>query len=208
MVTWPADPIVRLSSVCTVEEDGARVTHLNLGSHTGTHIESAAHFLRDGDGVDQIPLDRLIGPCRILDLRGVSPTIEREHLEAFRPRSGERILLRTDNGSALGDPRFRDTFVSLSPQAGRFLADIPVALVGIDYLSIESLSTEGSYPVHLALLERNIVIVEGLDLANVAPGHYDLIALPLRLEGLDASPARVLVRQRKTVNRRAGRKPA
>lgn len=191
MPVWPGDPAVRLEAVSTVQADGCRVTRLHLGSHSGTHIDAPSHFIEGAAGVDAIPLAHLVGPCRVLDLREVAGAIGADHLRTHAPQRGERILLRTSNDLRA----LPSDYIALDASAGEFLAQVGIALVGIDALSIER--AEGTaYPVHMALLSGGIIIVEGVDLSGVAAGIYDLIALPLRLEGLDGSPARVLLRRR------------
>ena len=192
MAVWPGDPEVVVEPVCTWEDDGVRVSRLVLGSHTGTHVDAPSHFLPDGRTVDRIDPWRLVGPCRVLDVRGASPRVRRADLEAFAPRRGERLLLKTGGEANLHSPVFQPSFVALAPEAARYLAEVGVILVGIDALSIEPVDAE-EHPAHYALLEQEIVIVEGLDLGGVDPGEWELIVLPLRLEGADGSPARVLL---------------
>lgn len=193
MVTWPGDPEVVVTPICTLEADGAVVSRWTLGSHSGTHIDAPRHFIEGGRGVDEVEPWRLVGPCRVLDLVGLSPVVRRRDLEPFGPMPGERLLLKTGGGASLRADEFVPSFVALDEDAARLLAEADVALVGIDALSIEPLHAEG-HPAHHALLSRGIPIVEGLDLTAVEPGEWDLVLLPLRLEGGDAAPARALLR--------------
>lgn len=192
MAVWPGDPEVSVESLCTVEENGVLVSRLILGSHTGTHVDAPCHFLPGGRGVDGIDPWRLVGPCRVVDVRGACPLVRRAHLEPWAPRRGERLLLKTGGEANLHSPVFQPSFVALDPEAARYLAEAGVVLVGIDALSIEPFDAV-EHPAHYALLEREVVIVEGLDLGEVEPGDWELIVLPLRLEGGDAAPARALL---------------
>lgn len=195
MLCWPDDPPLRLHDAASLANDGVRVTRIETGSHAGTHIDAPAHFLAGGSGVDAISLDVLVGPCRVLDLSAAGRGIDREALEAHRLRGGERLLLRTANEGLLRRTAFTAEYAALLRSAADYLVEVGVILVGIDYLSIELFESKG-HPVHVTLLRAGVVIVEGLDLTDVKPGDYDLIALPLRLSGLDGSPARVLLRDR------------
>lgn len=192
MVVWPGDPPPEIADISTVATDGARVSRLILGSHTGTHIDAPAHFIDGGGGVDAIPLDHLVGPCRVIDVDR-APSIARADLEPFAPQPGERLLLRTRNRDLLRRSRFDPSYVALDISAADYLVTCGVVLIGIDALSIEGFAADG-HPVHVCLLSHGIAIVEGLDLHDITPGVYELIALPLRLEGLDGSPSRVLLR--------------
>ena len=102
------------------------------------------------------------------------------------------MIFRTENSSHWSDPTFNEDFVYLEPDAARFVADLGLRLVGIDYLSIDGYrSTE--HPSHFVLLRKSIVILEGLDLANVPAGDYQLVALPLKLDGADGAPVRAVL---------------
>jgi len=195
MVRWPDNPPIELVRTMDVAKgDPATVSRLSLGVHSGTHVDAPVHFLADGTGVDAIPLDHLLGEARVVEV-GDGPSIGASQLLAVDPRPGERLLLKTGN-SARGwkTDRFLTDFVHLSLEAATLLAERQVRTVGIDYLSIAGMD-EG-VPTHVALLEKGICIIEGLDLSSVQPGSYELICLPLRLVGADGAPARVVLRAR------------
>lgn len=193
MVGWPGDPAVRVETVASIMQDGLMLSRLELGSHSGTHIDAPCHFIEGAAAVDAIAPWRLLGPCRVLDAAAARGHVGRVHLEPHAPRAGERILLKTRNGAMLRHGAFDAGYAALDRSGADYLAAIGVALVGIDALSIEAFEAPG-HPVHKALLAKEIVILEGVDLSDVAPGIYDMVALPLRLEGRDGSPARVLLR--------------
>lgn len=193
MVHWPDNPPIELVRIMDMAKgDPANVSRLSLGVHTGTHVDAPVHFVADGAGVDAIPLDQLLGEARVVEV-GDGPSIGASQLSAVDPRPGERLLLKTRN-SARGwkTDRFLADFVHLSLDGAALLAERQVRTVGIDYLSIAGMD-EG-VPTHVALLEKGICIIEGLDLSSVEPGSYELICLPLRLSGADGAPARVLLR--------------
>jgi arylformamidase len=192
-VVYPGDPRIRIRAHSSIEQgDLANVSALELGSHTATHIDAPRHFFAHGSAVDAIPLERLIGPAVVLHFPpGVAAIGERE-LRARRLGNARRVLCRTRNSSEWKHPRFTPEYVHLAPDGAEYLIRQGVELVGVDYLSIERFNSE-DHPVHRMLLERNVVIVEGLDLSAVAEGEYQLICLPLRLAGLDGAPARAIL---------------
>jgi arylformamidase len=221
LVVYPGDPEISIRPHSRIADgDDANVTRLAFGSHTGTHLDAARHFMDDGQTVDRLPLARLIGPARVVripdevmaigagDLRragvvaaapdagaGAEPGAEPgARSGAVGNASGtSRLLLRTRNSGLPATGPFRKDFAYLTGDAARFLLEAGVELVGIDYLSVEAPDADDPV-VHRVLLEREVVIVEGLDLRDVAPGLYELICLPLRLEGLDGSPVRAVLR--------------
>jgi len=193
MAAWPGDPEFHRDLALSLDRgDPATVSALRMGSHSGTHVESPAHFLAGGTPIDRVPPDVFVGPARVVAV-GNPSCVDAADLEAVDPRPGDRLLLRTANSDRrlLRGP-FAGDFVALTADAARLLADRGVALVGVDSLSVGR-ETDG-LETHRVLLGAGVCIVEGLDLSDVAPGPCDLLCLPLRIEGGDAAPARVLLR--------------
>jgi arylformamidase len=194
MVHWPGNPEIVITQTQHLQRgDEATVSSVSLGVHTGTHVDAPAHFIADGAGVDAIRLDRLIGPARVLDM-GEVDRIRPSDLEVCAIGAGDRVLFKTRNSRHWGEKRFRTDYTCLVPEAAGWLAARGVWTIGIDYLSIGSM--ESGVETHRPLLAAGICIIEGLDLSRVEPGAYDLVCLPLRLEGLDGAPARVVLRLR------------
>ena len=193
MVHWPDNPPIELVRTMDVAKgDPATVSRLSLGVHSGTHVDAPVHFVAGGGGVDAIPLDRLLGEARVVEV-SEGPSIGVAQLRVVDPRPGERLLFKTRNSARCWkSDRFLPDFVHLSVEAAALLAERQVRTVGIDYLSIAGM--EEGVPTHVPLLEKGICIIEGLDLSSVQPGSYELICLPLRLAGADGAPARVLLR--------------
>jgi arylformamidase len=193
MVHWPGNPPIELTRTLDVEKgDPATVSQLALGVHSGTHVDAPVHFIAGAAGIDSIPLDDLIGPARVVAIRDPR-AIGVEELRALEPRGGERLLFKTRNSTLDWTTReFIPDYVYLSTDGARFLVERRVRAVGIDYLSIAGM--DQGVPTHLALLHAGAVIIEGLDLAAVEPGSYEMICLPLRLAGADGAPARVALR--------------
>lgn len=194
IVVWPGDVPLSLERRRFLERDGANVSVLNLSLHTGTHVDPPLHFVAGGATVDQLPLDALIGPADVIDLSGLdlitAADLERQEL----PADCQRLLLRTRNSEywARGDTVFHEDYVALSSDAAQWVVDRGLRLVGIDYLSIEPFRLPG-HPIHQTLLRAGVVALETINLADVRPGRYQLVCLPLRIAGGDGSPARAVL---------------
>jgi arylformamidase len=196
MAVFAGDPkfhIERTSSMA----DGAvcNVSRMDLGVHTGTHVDAPVHFLDGGGGAETIPLDALIGPAWVVDAAAAGPTITAEDVEEFDIPAGEvRLLFRTRSAHLWDAPGFDPAFVAPDPTAAEALVRRGVRLVGMDYLSVAPFGDPT--PTHRVLLLAGVVVLEGLDLRAVTPGPYELVCLPLRIVGSDGAPARALLRER------------
>lgn len=194
-VIYPGDPEIAFRAHSSIDGgDPASVTVLRLGSHSGTHVDAPSHFLPGGTPVDRIPPERLIGPAIVLDLPGELASVGAADLARQDLGGHRRVLLRTRNSAAGPMTRFTPDYCALAPDGAEYLLERGVELVGIDALSLEQFGSS-DYPVHHLLLGRSVVIVEGLDLSAVSAGVYQLICLPLKLEGLDGAPARAVLIQ-------------
>ncbi|TSC77466.1 MAG: arylformamidase [Parcubacteria group bacterium Gr01-1014_33] len=194
MITYPGNPVPDIVSFDTKTSQQTKTSYLskiNIGSHTGTHIDAPRHVFENGKGLEAFSLAQCIGPCRVLDFSGVKEAIFVKDLQKEKIKKGERILVKTSN-SKRGFTKFYDDFVYLDGDAAEFLAAKGIILFGIDALSIKKRGGTDHRP-HTALLRKNIAILEGLDLSKVRPGKYFLIALPLRFKNLDGAPARVVL---------------
>ncbi len=194
MVHWPGNPPVSIKRVKDITKgDTANLSVISMGAHSGTHVDAPFHFLRQGQGIDNIPIDTLVGRARVLEIRDPE-SIKAGELLQYHIRRGERILFKTRNSSHVWQKdEFVEDFVFVSDDAAGFLVDRGVRLVGIDYLSVGSFKHGGSY-VHKTLLSNGVWTIEGLNLSNVTPGKYDFICLPLRIVGGDGAPARAILR--------------
>jgi arylformamidase len=193
MIVYDGDPVVRIERVMDVAAgDLANLSRMELGTHTGTHVDAPLHFIDGAAGADRLPLDALVGPAVVVDARGASGDIDAAALAALEVPATERLLLRTRNGDLWERDGFTSDYVGVAEDAAHELVAMGVRLVGIDYLSIAPSGDPA--PTHRVLLEGGVVVVEGLDLRSAPAGRYDLICLPLRLEGADGAPARALLR--------------
>jgi arylformamidase len=198
--TWPDEPGLTRTVTARVEDgDPATVSVLRLGSHTGTHVDAPGHLVAGAAGVEALPLQALVGPALVVDLRHVEGSIRAADLEAAlggRPARIERVLARTRNsGWSAADTAFRRDYVAYDASAARWCIERGVLLLANDYLSIERFdAAEHGLPVHHMLLGAGVVILEGVDLDGVAAGAYDLAALPLLAPGSDGAPTRAVLR--------------
>jgi arylformamidase len=195
MVHWPDNPPVRIERMLDIEHgDAANVSKISMGSHTGTHMDAPLHFVRDGRGLDEMPLDAAMGRARmieVLDPESIKPS----DLRRLEIRGGERILFKTRNSARSWPSRaFLEDFVYVSQEAARYLAAREVLTVGIDYLSVGGFRKDG-VETHRALLEAGIWVIEGLDLSEVEPGEYELVCLPVKVERSDGALARAILRE-------------
>jgi arylformamidase len=172
--------------------DAVTETYLKADVHCGTHVDAPLHHLISGGAVEDLPLHAFLGPVLVVDATG-HRQVPQSLVEGLPPEV-ERVLFRTDNSERLlmREPGFAPDFVGISVEAARALAELHgLLLVGNDYLSVQP--WQGDDAVHTLLLSREVVLLEGLDLADVEPGWYDLIALPMLLHAAEAAPVRALL---------------
>jgi arylformamidase len=192
-VVYAGNPDIRIEPQQSIARgDSANVSSLAFGSHTGTHVDAPKHFFDDGASVDTLPLDILMGPAVVVAFSDDIMAVDEAQLRRHELAGHSRVLLKTRNSSFVRDKPFRPDFTYLAPNGASYLASLGVKLVGIDYYSIEQFHS-GHHRTHRTLLERGIIIVEGLDLSEPAMGPYELRVLPLRLAGLDGAPARAVL---------------
>ena len=191
---YPGNPEIHISlqqSVALGASDN--VSNVAFGSHTGTHVDSERHFFDDGRTVDQIPLETLMGPAKVLEYGPETTSVTRTDLERHNLAGVQRVLLKTRNSGYLTqDTAFHRDFTYLAPDGAAYLVELGVKLVGIDYLSIEQFHS-GHHRTHLTLLGAKVVIVEGLNLVEVPAGQYEFYCLPIKLAGCDGAPARAVL---------------
>lgn len=192
---WPSSPAIKLQHHLSLDKgDPVNDTLISCSAHTGTHIDAPLHHIKKGKSVDLISINTLIGLAYIANIPS-SEMITQDVLEQVSlPSDTKRLLLRTRNSEfwRKGVSNFQKDFVALSPDAARWIVDRGIILVGIDYLSIQ-----GFYDgpeTHLILLESEVVILEGINLASVAQGLYELYCLPINFQGIEAAPARALLK--------------
>lgn len=163
-------------------------SRLDLDLHTGTHVDAPLHMVDGGQTIDQIELSSWHGEAVVIDLTTVSEAISKSDLEGFDiPRNGI-VLLKTRNSlTDIFDPEF----IYLNADGAAYLASLGIKGVGIDALGIER--AQAGHETHKALFEVGCFILEGIRLKDVEPGGYYLMALPLNIEGVEASPVRAVL---------------
>jgi arylformamidase len=168
--------------------DPANVSRLELGAHTGTHVDAPRHFIPEGAGADQVPLDQFVGPCIVADATAAAVAIDSDVIESLDlPPGTERVLLKTTNSHLWERDSFSHDFVRLDASGADAVIARGLRLVGIDYLSI------GDAAAHVALLTSGVGVIEGLDLRTADAGRYFLACLPLKIAGCDGAPSRAVL---------------
>ncbi|MFT3864399.1 MAG: cyclase family protein [Solirubrobacterales bacterium] len=173
------------------------VSAWRLHAHTGTHVETGRHYVDGRETIDSVAIERLVGPARVLDLTAVAgEEIGPEDLRAAGYAGQERVLLKTANSAAaIREDEKRSSWVGLGTAAAEHLIESGTKLLGVDYLSVETPAGEagGDWPVHMLLCGAGLLLLEVVDLDGIEPGDYLLACLPLKLEGGEAAPARVVL---------------
>lgn len=195
MAIWPDNPDVSVERVqCLTHGDVCNVSKLTLGTHTGTHTDGLNHFVKGAQGIDQMPLDLMVGSARVIEIQN-EEQITADELKSHNLKKGERLLFQTINSREPKDRNtFQEDFVHVGECAAKFLAEKEVALIGVDYLSVGGF--EGNVvEVHKALLGGGIWCVEGLDLSAVSEGEYEFLCLPIKLVNGDGGLTRAIARK-------------
>jgi arylformamidase len=196
MPVWPGTSGILLTPIMQLENgDTSNVSRLGCNLHTGTHVDAPKHFLNNGTTVETLPLDILIGPAFVAHLPEVKDVTPEDFNNLDLPSGVKRLLLRTRNSDlwAAGATEFREDFVALTSDAAQWIVDNGISLIGVDYLSVQRYTDDST--THEILLGADTVVLEGVNLFDVQPGFYELVCLPLRLIGAEASPARAILRK-------------
>jgi arylformamidase len=191
---WPRDPVLRITQPSHLDRgDLATLTRLDIGAHTGTHVDAPAHFIPGGATMDEVDLDLLVGPALVVHALEVDALSAAVLEELLIPPGTERVLFRTRNSDlwARREREFQKDFVAIAEDGARWLVARGVRLVGVDYLSVGSF--DDPVGTHQILLGAGVIAVEGLDLSCIKPGVYQLVCLPLKIAGSEAAPARAIL---------------
>ncbi len=193
-----------------IRGDNITLSDITTTVHIGAHVDAPNHYTRDGVGIGDRSLDFYFGPCQVIRVSFETRVAQARSNEDLRIRLSDfadvkieapRILFATET---FADPnKWRDDFASLSPEVIEMLHARGVRLVGIDTPSIDP-SDSKALESHQTIAKYDMAILEGIVLAGVAPGLYTLIALPLRLQDVDASPVRAVLIRESFVERTKG----
>jgi arylformamidase len=189
---WPGDTPVGVERVWRMEAGSpVNVGRLTLSPHTGAHADAPLHYDAEGAPIGEVALDTYLGPCRVIHCIGAAPVVTPAHVARFLGDAPPRVLLRTYDRAPLDawDPHF----CAVAPETVDLLANHGVRLIGIDTPSLDPQESK-TMDAHQRIRAHRMAILEGLVLDAVAPGDYELIALPLRFATLDASPVRAVLR--------------
>ena len=191
MMTYKNDEAKRphLTSVKKLPADTSNESSITMNLHTGTHIDAHYHMDKNGDTIERLDLARLIMTrCRVIDMMHVLEGISREDLMTLKIERGDFVLFKTTNSFS---EEFSFEFVYLEKSGAEFLVEKGISGVGIDSLGIER--NQPKHETHKALMDKDIIIIEGLRLKDVSEGAYLMCALPLKIKGADGAPARVVL---------------
>ncbi len=193
MGVFPGDAPFAVNQTFTIGPDcPVNVAAIAMSTHCGAHVDAPLHYDPQGASIDLLDLGDFIGPARVIDARGSDPLCGYEEIASALKGAPPRLLLKLmGRGDELGWPA---GFRALAPETAERLALIGTRLIGVDVPSIDPETSKG-LPSHMVCRRHDLRIVENLVLADVAPGDYELIALPLKLGGLDAAPVRAVLRR-------------
>ena len=194
-LVYPGNPPISITAIQSIAQgDTANVSRIDLGSHTGTHVDAPLHFMDGGAGVDELSLDVLVGPARLIAFGDEVMAVGEAELRRHDLRGVTRVLIKTRNSAwlASGSAEFHPDFTHVAPDGAEYLVSIGVRLVGVDYLSVEQFRSP-HHRTHKTLLSNGVVIVEGMVLSEPPPGDYELYCLPMLLAGIDGAPARTVL---------------
>ncbi|MFD1706274.1 arylformamidase [Siminovitchia sediminis] len=188
---WPGDTPFSFKLSATKEQTGSvNIGQITTSVHTGTHIDAPFHFSENGKKVHELDLDLYMGPARIIDVTECEQ-VGRAELEPFDLEGVERLLLRTVKSRNIKE--FPKEYTVLKDDIGPFLKEKGIRLIGTDCPSVDAIDSK-TLDAHHSLNDHGVYILENIVLSNVEPGDYELIALPLAIEGADGSPVRAVLR--------------
>jgi arylformamidase len=192
--TYPNNTPFSLEPVRRIAQGASsNVSTLHMSAHTGTHVDAPCHFFDDRPGTEALPLEMLIGRTRVVEITSRTAIVAGD-FSHINLSDDLRLLIKTHNSRLWASPEFHPDYVGVSESAARHLVDHGIKVLGVDYLSVEKFRTPGA-PAHHVLLGAGTIVIEGLNLAEVEPGVYEMICLPLRIAGSDGAPARVVLRR-------------
>lgn len=195
---WPGDTPFSSATTWQIEAGcPVKVSRMTMSTHTGAHCDAPSHYDKEGQAIDEVPLDRYIGPCRVIACVGAT-VVDTHHFAGKLDDVPPRVLLRTYRTAP--QKAWDSTFCSISSAAVNLLAGHGVRLIGIDTPSLDPQDSK-TMDAHHAVRAHGMAILEGIVLDAVDEGDYELIALPLKFKGLDASPVRAILRSLPNRNR-------
>ena len=193
---WPETTTPKIRVIKNVEKDGVNVSSISMNVHTGTHIDSPLHFVKNGKTIEKLNIEALTGRCLVVNLEGVQLITKEIIKRKIDNKIVNKLLFKTDNSKLWSrtDEFYKD-YVGLSECAAKWVVEKGIELVGIDYLSIQAFKQPDK--VHITLLENEVIILEGLNLENVVEGEYILYAFPINIQNVEGAPVRAVLKKLK-----------
>lgn len=191
-VLWPKDAGVKINTEASLEKgDSCNLSSIEMGLHTGTHIDAPFHFIQKGIGIMSLDLSKFIGFVKVFELQ-VESVITEESIRLLDIQEGDAVFFKTSNSELPVKGEFNKAFIGIDASAAQYLVDKKIRTVGVDYLSVDRFGSQ-THPAHHILLAQEIGIIEGLYLKNVDPGTYFFSCLPLKIQGVEGTPARAVL---------------
>lgn len=187
-VVWTADPQPKLTPILRQPKDSCNFTWLDFGAHAGTHVDAPFYLFKDKWTADQIPFDRLMGECQVIDMTHITDIITAVALQSVKI-SQPIVLIKTKN-SFDAMKSYNAMHIAMSPDAAQYLMDRGVYTIGFDYQSFER---DGKNELHGLLMARDVISIDNLRLAEAEGGEYTFMCLPIKVTGIDAGPARAIL---------------
>jgi arylformamidase len=191
--TYPGNTPFSLEPTQRIAQGGSsNVSSIRMSAHAGTHVDAPRHFFDNAPGIEELPLEMLIGRARVVEITA-GKAIDAAELAGLDLGEDVRVLFKTHNSTLWGSPEFHRDYVGVTESGARYLVNQGIKVVGVDYLSVEEFKKPGA-PAHHVLLGAGTIVIEGLNLRDVEPGIYEMTCLPLKIVGADGAPARVILR--------------
>ncbi|HEX2548645.1 MAG TPA: cyclase family protein [Gammaproteobacteria bacterium] len=192
LVTFPGDPIYYAQDVCSLDKGALfHLSKIQLGNHTGTHIDFPAHVIKGGKTSDDYPIESLIGSGLIVEVPDKEISITKDFIAKQDILFNDFVFFKTSNSNISKIDEFTSDYVFIESDAAEELVKKGVKIVGIDYISVDKYESE-NLPVHKSLLSKDVLIVEGLELKKIPVGRYKIYILPIKINKMDGLPARVI----------------
>ncbi|MGO9613680.1 MAG: cyclase family protein [Dissulfurispiraceae bacterium] len=194
-IDYPGDTKFSAELMVSLRSSGMfDLTKLVMSAHSGTHIDTPSHFIADSKNIDNYTIKDFILPAHVVEIQDEEAVRVRELL-TLDLNPGEALLFKTNNSRSTfhRDGTFTEHFVYLAPDAADFCIEKKVKLVGIDYITIDKYGDD-TFPIHHKLFEKDILILEGINLQGIPLGRYTLFCLPLKMK-CEASPVRAILIQ-------------
>lgn len=195
LLIYPGDPKFQMNRVVEIGENAfCNVSNLTMGTHTGTHLDAPLHFVKDGKDIASMPISQFTGKVEVIDLSEEEDLriIDDKLLEKLVTTDADILFFKTTNGARFAGKNILEEFVTIDLSGAKWLVEHNIKMIGVDYMTIEKAEL-GKPSAHEILLSNEIIIVESIDLREVARGEYKVYCFPLKLKAGDGSPVRVVL---------------